>query len=160
MIRLAVLLLLGAALAGMTEGVTWRGHQKVGSYSSSYASHGRTPKDASGDDYLPTPQPGLSRELAPGERIRSLTLEQWRAVNSAGLDDAGTYWLARTGWCEGHLDPTSRNGVHLGAWQVNPEYHGPVPGTLEAQARQAAAIAVKHGTQPWDARDGCAEWDQ
>lgn len=88
-----------------------------------------------------------------------MTVEQWRAVHYAfGPEDE--YWGARTGYCEGHLDPTTVNGPHLGSWQMNPYFWGPVPSTLDAQARQAAEAFQAYGEWPWDASEGCLEWSR
>lgn len=109
-------------------------------------------------EWIPSPQAGVSIVLEQGEKVRSLTLEQWRAVAHSGTTDQ--WWLARTGYCEGHLDPTSRNGVHLGSWQVNPAFHGSVPSDLDGQAKQAALIQSKYGREPWDTSEGCPEWNR
>lgn len=56
-------------------------------------------------------------------------------------------------YCESRGDPTQRNGVHAGAWQMNEELHGVVPEGLIAQAGQAEDLWSREGWQPWS--DGC-----
>ena len=105
-------------------------------------------------DYVPELE-AISR---PAGVERVLTVEQWRAIRHSGAPPEMEWWLARTGWCEGHLDPASRNGPHVGAWQVNPTFHGPPGDTLDAQAQQAARILNQYGTAPWEGANGCQEW--
>ena len=100
------------------------------------------------------------RDLAPGETVRVLTVEQSRALHASG---GPVMTLARIGWCEGGLDASKAridtNGLpSIGAWQVQPEWWGPVPADLEGQARQAARIIETDGTRPWSART-CDEWN-
>ena len=107
--------------------------------------------------YTPPTEP-ISLVLAPSDTVRSLTLDEWRAVRHFAPE---RQWeMARIGWCESHLDPNAvgDGGFSIGAWQVQPRFWGPVPGTLEEQAQQAERIAAEHGTAPWTTRDGCEGW--
>lgn len=53
-------------------------------------------------------------------------------------------------WCESRWDASAVGAAgEIGAWQVNPRWHGPVPADLAGQARQAAAIHAAHGWAPW-----------
>jgi hypothetical protein len=97
----------------------------------------------------------LARTLAPGERVRILTLEQWRAIHASGGSEEP---LARIGWCESGLSASAVGAAgEQGAWQVLARFHGPVPMTLAAQATQAAAIMAVQGETPWTGTE-CAEW--
>lgn len=52
------------------------------------------------------------------------------------------------------LDATALNlneyGVHIGGWQVNPRWWGPVPGDPFGQARQVYTIWLEHDWGPWE----------
>ena len=98
--------------------------------------------------------------LAPGETVRVLTLEQWRAVRLFAPERQQE--MARIAWCESKFDANAvgDGGRSLGAWQVQPRFWGAVPATLEEQAQQAERIAAEHGTVPWTTRDGCEGWSR
>jgi len=114
---------------------------------------------ASVETYI-TPTEPISIVLAPGETVRVLTLDQWRAVRHFAPERQME--MARIGWCESRFDPDAvgDGGRSLGAWQVQPLFWGAVPATLEEQAQQAERIAAEHGTLPWTTRDGCDEWNR
>jgi len=126
----------------------------------SVAAHEPTPTPAASvETYLPPIEP-TSLALAPSDTVRSLTLDQWRAVRHFAPE---RQWeMARIGWCESHFDPNAvgDGGFSVGAWQVQPRFWGPVPATLEEQAIQAERIAAEHGTIPWTTRDGCEGWNR
>ena len=109
--------------------------------------------------YLPAPAPAAVT-LAPGETVRVLTLDQWRAVQQFAPERQQA--MARIGWCESQFDAEAvgDSGRSLGAWQVQPRFWGSVPATLEEQAQQAERIAAEHGTVPWTTRDGCEGWSR
>jgi hypothetical protein len=98
--------------------------------------------------------------LEPGETVRVLTLEQWYAVRHFAPERQGI--MARIAWCESKFDADAvgDGGRSLGAWQVQPQFWGEVPATLEEQAQQAERIAAEHGTDPWTTRDGCEGWNR
>jgi len=98
--------------------------------------------------------------LEPGETVRVLTLEQWYAVRHFAPERQGI--MARIAWCESKFDADAvgDGGRSLGAWQVQPQFWGEVPATLEEQAQQAERIAAEHGTAPWTTRDGCEGWSR
>ena len=98
--------------------------------------------------------------LEPGETVRVLTLEQWRAVQHFAPERQQA--MARIAWCESKFDADAvgDGGRSLGAWQVQPQFWGEVPATLEEQAQQAERIAAEHGTDPWTTRDGCEGWSR
>lgn len=98
--------------------------------------------------------------LEPGETVRVLTLEQWRAVQHFAPERQQA--MARIAWCESGFDADAvgDGGRSLGAWQVQPQFWGEVPATLEEQAQQAERIAAEHGTVPWTTRDGCEGWSR
>ena len=89
-------------------------------------------------------------------RTNVLSADQWAAIELFSEDQR--YIAARTGWCEGRLNPTSTNGTHIGSWQVNPYYWGQVPDDLPGQAYQVREIVALYGWGPWDARNGCPDW--
>ena len=109
--------------------------------------------------YPPAPAPAAVT-LAPGETVRVLTLDQWRAVRHFAPERQVV--MARIAWCESKFDAEAvgDGGHSLGAWQVQPRFWGAVPATLEAQAQQAERIAAEHGTAPWTTRDGCEGWSR
>lgn len=109
-------------------------------------------------DYIPEPQQGLARTLLPGEEVKSLTYEQWRAISRINPDRQ--YQLAKIAWCESRFDPNAvgDGGLSIGAWQVQPRFWGSVPDTLEEQAVQADRIAAEHGYKPWTTANGCDGW--
>jgi hypothetical protein len=96
--------------------------------------------------------------LAPGEQVQVLTLEQWRAIQHIAPERQAA--LARIGWCESKFqaDAVGDGGRSRGAWQVQERFWGPVPATLEGQARQADRIAAEHGLEPWTTAAGCEGW--
>jgi hypothetical protein len=124
--------------------------------------HDPTPTPAPAADvetYITPPEP-ISIFLAAGDTVRTLTLDEWRAVRHFAPE---RQWrMARIGWCESHLDPDAvgDGGLSIGAWQVQPRFWGPVPATLEAQAIQAERIAAEYGLAPWTTRDGCEGWNR
>ena len=94
--------------------------------------------------------------------MRSLTLDQWRAIRDA-FPEEQEYIAARAGWCEGHFDPTTSiidvDGLpRKGAWSVGEMWWGEVPPTLAGQARQVARIVAEHGWGPFTGAAGCREW--
>ena len=57
------------------------------------------------------------------------------------------YWIAM---CESGGDPEAVGALgEQGAWQVRPEFHGPVPADIYGQAQQAARIVAASGWSPW-----------
>lgn len=73
----------------------------------------------------------------------------WGAVMAAfpPSEQATAY---RVAMCESSGDPGAVGRVgEQGAFQVRPEFHGPVPDDLYGQAEQAAAIVAEQGWQPW-----------
>ena len=102
-----------------------------------------------------TTQVAPIRDLALGERVRILTLAQWRAIHASGGPEEP---LARIGWCESGLDVAAVGAAgEQGVWQVLARFHGPVPPTRAGQAAQAARIMVAQGEVPWMGRS-CEEW--
>lgn len=97
------------------------------------------------------------RTLAPGETVRVLTVEQWRAT--LAFPPEHQYQAARVMMCEsgGNIHAVGAAGEQ-GAFQVLARFHGPVPPTLEAQAQQAARIVEAQGWWPWTTKDGCEQW--
>jgi len=122
--------------------------------------HDPTPAPAAIVETYLTPTEPISIALAPGDTVRVLTLDQWRAVRHFAPERQ--IEMARIGWCESHFDPDAvgDGGRSIGAWQVQPRFWGPVPATLEEQAIQAERIAAEHGTIPWTTRDGCEGWNR
>lgn len=109
-------------------------------------------------DYTPTPQPGLSITLAPGETVRVLTRDQWRAIRDAFPAEQEA-WAQRTMMCESGGDPAQVGAAgERGAFQIMERLHGPVPATLEAQAQHAAAVLAKNGRSIWTTSEGCESW--
>ncbi len=116
--------------------------------------------------YITTPQPGLTAGLvlAPGETVRVLTVEQWRAIQGAFPENE--QWVAaRTMFCESGGDA----GMHIidsdglpraGAWSVGARWWGPVPPTLAGQAQQTSQIVARVGWAPFTASSGCGEWSR
>jgi len=116
-----------------------------------------------------TPTPELGRVLAPGETVRVLTVEQWRALRQ--LPEHLEYVMTRACWCESHLNPSERvmdtNGHwSIGACMVQPVWWGDVSADLEGQIAQVARILdsqrndPRGPTWPWAAtKDGCAGWN-
>ncbi len=101
-------------------------------------------------------------DIGPGDRVRVLKYDQWKAIESAG---GPTYTLARLAFCESGIDPTNNvmdvDGTpSIGAYSVKPQFHGTVPPDLAGQTRQAVAIIAMHGTAPWSAAHGCSEWNR
>lgn len=99
-------------------------------------------------DWLPASD-GTSRPW-DGERV--LTVEQWRALQAFPAHEQET--AARVMFCESGGDASKRivdtNGEwSVGAWQVQPRWHGDVPRDLSGQAIQVAAIVARHGWGPW-----------
>lgn len=121
----------------------------------------------------PTPEPvepPLSLVLGPEDRVRVLTYKQWRAIAYA-FPPEERWTAARTAFCESSLNPDAVvidvNGyMSVGAWQVQPAWWGPVPKTLEEQARQVADIVRSQRDDPRGAwwpfagSDGCSEWNR
>lgn len=104
-----------------------------------------------------TPEPAAVT-LAPGQQVRVLTLEQWQAIQHVAPERQGA--LARIAWCESKWDAQAvgDGGRSRGAWQVQERFWGPVPATLEEQAKQADRIAAEHGLAPWTTAEGCEGW--
>ncbi len=111
----------------------------------------------------PTMEPTRGLALSPGDRVRVLTVEQWRALLAFPESDE---WVgARSGWCEGQFNPAIRiidvDGLpRVGAWSVGEMWWGPVPGTLEGQAQQVAGIIAEVGWAPFTGAAGCEEWNR
>ena len=120
-----------------------------------------SPTAAVGSHPEPAPR-AVSLVLEPGSRVRVLSYEQWRAIRDA-FPEEQEFEAARTAFCESGFDPASSiidtNGlVSAGAWHVQAHWWGKVPPTLEAQARQVAAIVAEHGWAPFMGERGCSEW--
>ena len=122
--------------------------------------HDPTPAPAAIVETYLTPTEPISIVLAPDDTVRSLTLDQWRAVRHFAPERQQA--MARIAWCESKFDAEAvgDGGRSLGAWQVQPRFWGAVPATLEEQAIQAERIAAEHGTIPWTTRDGCEGWNR
>ena len=59
----------------------------------------------------------------------------------------------RIAMCESGGNPAAIGRLgERGAFQVRPEYHGPVPADLHGQAQQAARIWREQGWRPWSCR--------
>ena len=107
----------------------------------------------------PTATPtAIPAVLQANQRMMELTPEQWAAIQHFALERQAA--MARIGWCESRFNENAvgDGGDSIGAWQVQPRFWGPVPDTLEEQAKQAERIAAEHGVGPWTTRDGCAGW--
>lgn len=107
-------------------------------------------------DWTPTPQAGLSREA--DERDRSLTLDQWRALQA--FPDELQVLFACIARAESGFDAEASiidiDGLpREGAWMVGETWWGPVPDTLQGQAQQVANIASEYGSLPWTTRGLC-----
>ena len=107
-------------------------------------------------DWTPTPQPGLSRQAT--ERDRSLTLDQFRAIQ-AFPEELQVEFIC-IAQAESGFDGDSRiidvDGLpRAGAWHVGETWWGQVPTDLQGQAEQAASIAREHGSSPWTTRGKC-----
>tara|TARA_R110002033_G_scaffold16062_2_gene44815 strand:+ start:583 stop:1131 length:549 start_codon:yes stop_codon:yes gene_type:complete len=104
---------------------------------------------------IPTAIPA---ELQANKRMMELTPEQWAAIQHFAPERQVA--MARIGWCESRFNENAvgDGGDSIGAWQVQPRFWGPVPDTLEEQAKQAERIAAENGVGPWTTRDGCAGW--
>lgn len=99
----------------------------------------------------------LARDLTPTDRVRVLTVEQWRATLAFPMDQQ--YIAARTLICESGGNPRAVGAAgEQGAYQVIARFHGPVPDTLEAQAEQAARIVARESWRPWTTKEGCEQW--
>lgn len=108
-------------------------------------------------DWTPTPEPG--RVLAPGETVRVLPYEVWRA--SLVMSDENRLALLRITACEtgGTWDTTLRGAAgEEGVAQVIARYWGAVPADLRGQMEQADGIYTEHGDWPWSTRAGCPIW--
>ena len=107
----------------------------------------------------PTATPtAIPAVLQANKRMMELTPEQWAAIQHFAPERQVA--MARIGWCESRFNENAvgDGGDSIGAWQVQPRFWGPVPDTLEEQAKQAERIAAENGVGPWTTRDGCAGW--
>jgi len=107
-------------------------------------------------DWTPTPQPGLS--MVAGDRHKSLTLEQWRALQA--FPDHLQLLFACIARAESGFDAEASiidiDGLpREGAWMVGATWWGEVPADLADQAVQASLIASEHGSKPWTTAGGC-----
>lgn len=85
----------------------------------------------------------------PEVRSSSQSPALWLAIEAAfpPSEQATAY---RVAMCESSGDPGAVGRVgEQGAFQVRPEFHGPVPDDLYGQAFQAAAIVAEQGWRPW-----------
>ena len=114
---------------------------------------GSSPSITVSADWTPTPQAGLSRPVE--ERDRSLTLEQWRALQAFPEDQQVLFACIAFHESRWQTDAVGDQGRSRGAWQVQPRFWGEVPPDLAGQAEQAAGIASEHGSRPWTTAGRC-----
>lgn len=115
-------------------------------------------RDISGmsPEWTPTPQPNISRPATA--RDRTLTLDQWRALQAFPEDQQQLFaCIARA---ESGFDAEASiidiDGLpREGAWMVGAIWWGEVPADLNGQAEQAAEIASEYGSSPWTTRSLC-----
>lgn len=112
--------------------------------------------------YTPTPQPGLSRPLAPGESYKAPPVAAIPAL--AVIAPERQLAAVRIGYCESGWDATAHiidvDGLpRAGAFMVGARWWGPVGPTLTEQAAQLESIAQRYGLAPWTTRDGCERWE-
>ena len=165
-LRVATLVLVAAGLLGMLRGSAPTdarvaegpdGTGRVGAADARPATE--PPAPAPLPAWTPAPQPGLSLALA--DRVRVLSIEQWRAIRAA-FPEREEWAAARTMVCESLGDPLAigDQGRAHGAWQVHPQWWGLVPGTLGELAVHAAAIVSRESWRPWTGAKGCPEWNR
>ena len=137
----------GEAGIGGPSGLLTRGAQ---------ASAGSTPA-LPAINYTPTPQPGLSRALAPGESWKAPPVAAIHALALVAPERERD--AVRIAFCESGWDTEAIGAAgEQGAWQVLARFHGPVGQTLAQQAAQFDRIAAEHGIVPWTTKDGCEQW--
>lgn len=102
-------------------------------------------------------------DLAPGETVRVLTVEQWRVLQSAFPER--TYVMARIAYCESRFrsDVTGLAG-EVGWFQIHP-VHGHAVEALRDPAYNAQVAAGFAAARPslsdwYHTRDGCKEWSR
>lgn len=112
---------------------------------------------------FPSPEPTRGMEIGPADRVQSLSYEQWRAIADA-FPESEEWTATRVMMCESGGDPSlaiiDANGEwSIGAFMVQPRWHGAVPRDIAGQAKQAAAIVARYGWTPWQATaSGCARF--
>ena len=104
------------------------------------------------------PEAAQGLVVAPGETVRVLTVEQWRALLAFPAE--ARWEMARIATCESgfRTDVVGALG-EVGPWQIHP-IHGVVPSDLAGNAAVAAALlAARPDAGDWIAtRGGCAAW--
>lgn len=111
--------------------------------------------------WLPIPQPGLSRALAPGEHWKAPPVSAIHALTAVAAERE--YDAIRIGFCESGWDAGARiidvDGLpREGAFMVGATWWGAVPATLYEQAAQFDRIVREHGTAPFTTAGGCDRW--
>jgi len=104
-------------------------------------------------EWTPTPQPDISRPATA--RDRTLTLDQWRALQAFPEDQQQLFACIAYHESRWQTDAVGDGGRSHGAWQVQPRFWGEVPPDLNGQAEQAAEIASEYGSKPWTTAGRC-----
>lgn len=112
-----------------------------------------TSSTATVPDWTPTPQPNLS--MVADDRHRSMTWEQYQALQAFPEDQQLLFACIAYHESRWQTDAVGDNGRAHGAWQVHPRFWGPVPDDLKGQAEQAAEIASEYGSKPWTTSEAC-----